>query len=81
MNSMNISEHFSVPDKLISKSGRVFLPGNKALIESLPADIVREIAKRQMEEIEVAGAGCFPELHKGEEAKQETVKEPALAMV
>jgi hypothetical protein len=58
----NTSKHITVPDKIII-DGHTYKPGNKALIESLPADIVREIARRQMEEIEAAYPGTFPELY------------------
>ena len=41
-----------VKDEIITKSGRVFRPGNKELLENIPADIVQEMAKRKWEEIE-----------------------------
>jgi hypothetical protein len=59
----NSLEHVSVPDK-IEIDGRIFRPGNKILLESLPSDIVQEMARREMEKIEAAGQGCFPQLHK-----------------
>ena len=39
-------------DEIVTKSGRVFHPGNKELLENIPADIVQEMAKRKWEEIE-----------------------------
>ena len=41
-----------VKDEIVTKSGRVFRPGNKELLENIPADIVQEMAKRKWEEIE-----------------------------
>jgi hypothetical protein len=38
-------------DEIVTESGRVFRPGNKELLENIPADIVREMAKRKWEEI------------------------------
>jgi len=38
-------------DEIVTKSGRVFRPGNKELLENIPADIVQEMAKRKLEEI------------------------------
>ena len=38
-------------DEIITESGRVFRPGNKELLEKIPADIVQEMAKRKWEEI------------------------------
>jgi hypothetical protein len=40
-----------VRDEIITKSGRVFRPGNKKLLENIPPDIVQEMAKRKQEEI------------------------------
>jgi hypothetical protein len=68
----NSLEHVSVPGK-IEIGGRVFRPGNKVLLESLPADIVREMARREMEKIEAAGQGYFPQLHQSETDDAEAV--------
>jgi hypothetical protein len=49
---MKTSEDTLVKDEIVTKSGRVFRPGNKELLENIPADIVQEMAKRKWEEIE-----------------------------
>jgi hypothetical protein len=49
---MKTSEDTLVKDEIVTKSGRVFRPGNKELLEKIPADIVQEMAKRKWEEIE-----------------------------
>jgi len=41
----------TMKDEIVTKSGRVFRPGNKELLENIPADIVQEMAKRKLEEI------------------------------
>jgi len=43
--------HIMVKDEIVTKSGRVFRPGNKELLENIPSDIVQEMAKRKWEEI------------------------------
>jgi len=40
-----------VNDEIVTKSGRVFRPGNKELLQNIPPDIVQEMAKRRLEEI------------------------------
>ena len=45
------SEDTLVKDEIVTESGRVFRPGNKELLENIPADIVQEMANRRMEEI------------------------------
>jgi hypothetical protein len=40
-----------VKDEIVTKSGRVFRPGNKELLENIPPDIVQELSKRKWEEI------------------------------
>ena len=40
-----------VKDEIVTKSGRVFRPGNKELLENIPTDIVQEMAKRKWEHI------------------------------
>jgi len=49
---MKTLEDTLVKDEIVTKSGRVFRPGNKELLENIPADIVQEMAKRKWEEIE-----------------------------
>jgi len=49
---MKTSEDTLVKDEIVTKSGRVFRPGNKELLENIPTDIVQEMAKRKWEEIE-----------------------------
>jgi len=49
---MKTSEDTLVKDEIVTKSGRVFRPGNKELLENIPNDIVQEMAKRRWEEIE-----------------------------
>ena len=48
---MKISEDTLVRDEVVTESGRVFRPGNKDLLEKIPNDIVQEMAKRRLEEI------------------------------
>ena len=48
---MKTLEDTLVQDEIVTKSGRVFRPGNKELLENIPADIVQEMAKRKWEEI------------------------------
>jgi len=48
---MRISEDTLVKDEIVTESNRVFRPGNKELLENIPADIVKEMAKRKWEEI------------------------------
>jgi hypothetical protein len=38
-------------DEIVTETGRVFRPGRTELLEALPPDIVREMAKRRLEEI------------------------------
>jgi len=49
---MKTLEDTLVKDEIVTKSGRVFRPGNKELLENIPSDIVQEMAKRKWEEIE-----------------------------
>jgi uncharacterized DUF497 family protein len=49
---MKTLEDTLVKDEIVTKSGRVFRPGNQELLENIPADIVQEIAKRKWKEIE-----------------------------
>jgi len=48
---MKISEDTLARDEIVTESGRVFRPGNKDLLEKIPNDIVQEMAKRRLEEI------------------------------
>ena len=41
-----------VKDEIITESGRIFRPGNKELLDNIPSDIVQEMAKRKLEEIQ-----------------------------
>ena len=49
---MKTLEDTLVKDEIVTKSGRVFRQGNRELLENIPADIVQEMAKRKLEEIE-----------------------------
>ena len=48
---MRISEPILENGEIVTESGRIFRPGQVELLESLPPDIVREMAKRRLEEI------------------------------
>jgi hypothetical protein len=48
---MKTLEDTLVKDEIVTESGRVFRPGNKELLENIPSDIVQEMAKRKLEEI------------------------------
>jgi len=48
---MHTLEDTLVKDKIITQSGRVFRPGNKEFLDNTPPDIVQEMAKRRLEEI------------------------------
>ena len=48
---MKLSEDTLVKDKIVTKSGRIFRPGNKEFLENIPSDLVQEMAKRKFEEI------------------------------
>jgi hypothetical protein len=52
---MKTLEPVLVKDEIITTAGRVFRPGNKALLESLPPDIVTEMAKRRLAQLKAAG--------------------------
>jgi hypothetical protein len=41
-----------VQDEIITKSGRVFKPYHKDLLENIPAEIVEDMARRELEKIE-----------------------------
>jgi hypothetical protein len=49
---MNTSEVTQALDEITSESGRVFRPAHKELLESLPPDMVQELARRRMKDIE-----------------------------
>jgi hypothetical protein len=40
-----------VIDKIVTESGREFYPAHKDLLDKLPPDIVKEMAKRKLEKI------------------------------
>ena len=48
---MKILEDTLEKDDILTESGRVFRPGNKELLKNIPSDIVKEMAKRKLEEI------------------------------
>jgi hypothetical protein len=48
---MKTLEDTLVKDEIVTKSGRVFRPGNRELLGNIPAGIVQEMAKRKWEEI------------------------------
>jgi hypothetical protein len=52
---MRTLEPVLVKDEISTASGRVFRPGNKALLESLPPDIVAEMARRRLAQLKAAG--------------------------
>jgi hypothetical protein len=47
---MKMSETTLENDKIVTETGRVFRPGRVESLEALPSDIVREMAKRRLEE-------------------------------
>jgi len=57
--TMLFTEDTLVKDEIVTKSGRVFRPGNKELLEKIPSDIVQEMAKRKWQEIERCKNGQF----------------------
>jgi hypothetical protein len=67
----------TVPEKIVV-DGHEYRPGNKVLFDNLPPDIVREIMRREMEKIEAAGAGYFPQLHTADAPDAKPAPEPAL---
>jgi hypothetical protein len=56
---MNTSKNISVLDEdaIITESGRVFRPAHKDLLESLPPDMVKELARRRLEDMSVSRIG------------------------
>jgi hypothetical protein len=48
---MITSEPILENGEIVTESGRVFRPGQADLLDALPPDIVREMAKRRLEEI------------------------------
>jgi hypothetical protein len=48
---MKTSKDTLAKDEIVTKSGRIFHPGNKGLLENIPPDIVQEMAIRKREEI------------------------------
>ena len=54
---MRTSDNTSVleANAIITKSGRVFYPYHQEMLDNLPEDIVRELARRELEKIKAAG--------------------------
>ena len=48
---MNTLEDTLVNDEIVTKSGRIFRPGNRELLQNIPSDLVQEMAKRRLEEM------------------------------
>ena len=48
---MTTSEPILESGEIVTETGRVFRPGKAELLDTLPPDIVREMAKRRLEEI------------------------------
>jgi hypothetical protein len=51
---MKTSEDTLAKDEIITESGRVFRPGNKEFLDTLPPDIVQEMARRRLKEMQAA---------------------------
>jgi activator of HSP90 ATPase len=49
---MRMSEDTLVQDEIVTKSGRVFKSYHKDLLKNIPAEIVEEMARRELEKIE-----------------------------
>ena len=49
---MNTLDNTLAKDEIVTESGRVFRPAHKDLLESLPPDMVQELARRRMKDIE-----------------------------
>jgi hypothetical protein len=47
-----MSEDTLVQDEIVTKSGRVFRPYHRDLLANIPAEIVKEMARRELEKIE-----------------------------
>jgi hypothetical protein len=50
--TMKTSDDTLVTDKIVTDSGREFHPVHKDILDKIPAEIVTEMAKRRLEEIE-----------------------------
>ncbi|GHV04997.1 hypothetical protein FACS189485_11330 [Spirochaetia bacterium] len=48
---MKTSEDTLERNEIVTESGRIFRPGNAALLEQIPPDIVKEMARRRLEEV------------------------------
>ena len=48
---MTTSEPILESSEIVTETGRVFRPGQAELLDTLPPDIVQEMAKRRLEEI------------------------------
>jgi cell pole-organizing protein PopZ len=42
------------PDEIVTKSGRKFRPYYKDLLDNMPPDLVKELARRELEKIRKA---------------------------
>jgi hypothetical protein len=52
MKTLNDTLELNDTDELlVTKSGRIFQPYHKDLLDNIPSDIVREMARRRIEEI------------------------------
>jgi len=49
---MKTLEDTLAKDEIVTESGRIFRSGNKELLDNIPSDIVKEMAKRKWEEIQ-----------------------------
>ncbi|MDR3300934.1 MAG: hypothetical protein LBT01_00195 [Spirochaetaceae bacterium] len=54
---MKMSEDTLVQDEIVTKSGRVFKPYHRDLLDNIPAEIVDEMARRELEKIEADKRG------------------------
>ena len=49
---MNTLDNTLVKDEIVTESGRVFHTAHKDILESLPPDMIQELARRRMKDIE-----------------------------
>ena len=49
---MNTLDNTLAKDEIVTESGIVFRPAHKDLLENLPPDMVQELARRRMKDIE-----------------------------
>ena len=63
---MNTLDDTLAKDEILTESGRVFRPAHKDLLESLPPDMVQELAQRRMKDIErIRGNAMLPVTENG----------------